>query len=57
MYEQGAGIKEIAGYIGDNEDTVEKYYIAARKKVIEGNEAIGILVLPTAYKRIKVDER
>ena len=56
MYEQGAGIKEIAGYIGDNEDTVERYYIAARKKVIEGNEAMAILVLPTDYKTIKVDE-
>lgn len=50
MYEAGAGIKEIAGYIGDNEDTVERYYIAVRKKVIEGNEAIGILVLPTDFK-------
>lgn len=50
MYEQGAGIKEIAGYIGDNVDTVEKYYIAARKKVIEGNETMAILVLPTDYR-------
>lgn len=50
MYEQGAGIKEIAGYIGDNEDTVERYYIAARKKVIEGNSVMALLVLPTEYK-------
>ena len=33
MYEEGAGIKEIAAYIGDLESTTMQYYIAARKKI------------------------
>lgn len=32
-YEEGAGIKEIAAYIGDLESTTMQYYIAARKKI------------------------
>ncbi len=33
MYENGAGVKEIAAYIGDLESTTMQYYIAARKKI------------------------
>ena len=33
MYENGAGVKEIAAYIGDLESTTMQYYISARKKI------------------------
>ena len=36
MYENGAGVKDIAAYIGDLESTTMKYYIAVRKKVKVG---------------------
>lgn len=46
MYEQGARTKEIAAYIGDLESTTEQYYIAIRKKIVEGNEAKQVVMLP-----------
>lgn len=46
QYENGARTKEIAAYIGDLESTVERYYIAIRKKrTIDGKEE-HIVTLP-----------
>ena len=36
MYESGARVEEIAAYIGDLASTTQKYYIAIRKKVVDG---------------------
>ncbi len=46
MYEKGARVKEIAAYIGDLESTTERYYIAVRKKVKEGDKAKQVVMLP-----------
>lgn len=48
MYEKGGRTKEIAAYIGDLESTTEKYYIAVRKKVKEGNEIKQVVMPPVA---------
>lgn len=50
MYENGARVKEIAAYIGDLESTVERYYIAIRKKrTINGKEE-HIVTLPKSTR-------
>ena len=50
MYEKGARVKEIAAYIGDLESTVERYYIAIRKKrTINGKEE-HIVTLPKSTR-------
>lgn len=50
MYENGARVKEIAAYIGDLETTVERYYIAIRKKrTINGKEE-HIVTLPKSIR-------
>ena len=46
MYEAGADTKEIAAYIGDLESTTMQYYIAARKKMVVGNEIRQVVPLP-----------
>ena len=46
MYENGADVKEIAAYIGDLESTTMQYYIAARKKVVVGDEVRQFVPLP-----------
>ena len=46
MYENGAGVKEIAAYIGDLESTTMQYYIAARKKITVGTGTKQIVPLP-----------
>jgi len=51
MYEKGARVKEIAAYIGDLESTTERYYIAVRKKVKEGDKAKQVVMLPVEEKR------
>lgn len=50
MYEKGARVKEIAAYIGDLESTTERYYIAVRKKVKEGDKAKQVVMLPVEEK-------
>ena len=51
MYENGARIKEIAAYIGDLESTTEKYYIAARKKLVTGGKIQQVVQLPTDMRK------
>ena len=46
MYEDGAGVKEIAAYIGDLESTTMQYYIAARKKITVGTGTKQIVPVP-----------
>ena len=46
MYLSGAGVKEVAAYIGDLESTTEKYYISVRRKVREGGKEIHIVEVP-----------
>lgn len=46
MYEKGARVKEIAAYIGDLESTTERYYIAIRKKIKEGDEISQVVMFP-----------
>ena len=53
MYEAGADTKEIAAYIGDLESTTMQYYIAARKKMVVGNEVRQIVPLPGSRKTDK----
>ena len=37
LFDKGYSIKEIAAYLGDNEETVSRYYVAARKtKEVKG---------------------
>lgn len=50
MYESGARVKEIAAYIGDLESTTERYYIAVRKKIVEGGETKQVVMLPVPVK-------
>lgn len=50
MYEKGARVKEIAAYIGDLESTTERYYIAVRKKVKEGNGVHQVVMVPGSDK-------
>lgn len=51
MYENGAQTKEITAYIGDLESTVERYYIAIRKKrTINGKEE-HIVTLPKTVNK------
>ncbi len=50
MYEKGVRVKEIAAYIGDLESTTERYYIAVRKKVKEGNGIHQVVMVPGADK-------
>lgn len=51
MYENGARVKEIAAYIGDLESTTEKYYIAARKKLVTGGKIQQVVQLPTDMRK------
>lgn len=46
MYDSGASIKSIAGYLGDLESTVSKHYIAVRKKVRQGDKVRNVVLLP-----------
>ena len=48
MYDQGAGAKEIAAYIGDLESTTLKYYIAARKDMKVGATTKKYVPLPNS---------
>lgn len=48
MYDQGAGAKEIAAYIGDLESTTLKYYIAARKDMKVGATTKKYVPLPSS---------
>lgn len=52
MYENGARVKEIEAYIGDLESTTERYYIAVRKKIIEGGEAKQVVMVPAPVKKV-----
>lgn len=46
MYESGARVEEIAAYIGDLASTTQKYYIAIRKKVVDGDGVRQVVKLP-----------
>ena len=46
LYERGVRVKEIAAYIGDLESTTERYYIAVRKKVKDGEKIEQVVILP-----------
>ena len=46
MYDNGAGVKEIAAYIGDLESTTMQYYIAARKKMKVGSTTKQYVPIP-----------
>ena len=46
MYDYGAGVKEIAAYIGDLESTTMQYYIAARKKIRIGASTTQYVPMP-----------
>lgn len=48
MYENGAGIKDIAAYIGDLESTTMRYYIAARRKYKVGVFTKQVVPVPGA---------
>ena len=50
MYEDGRRVKEIAAYIGDLESTTERYYIAVRKKVKDGDKVSQVVMLPGTGK-------
>ena len=52
MYDNGAGVKEIAAYIGDLESTTMQYYIAARKKIKVGTTTKQFVPIPTNKKNI-----
>ena len=56
MYEAGADTKEIAAYIGDLESTTMQYYIAARKKMVVGNEIRQVVPLPGS-RQIEKNEK
>lgn len=49
-YEEGWRVEEIAAYIGDLESTTRKYYIAIRKKVVEGGKVKQIVKIPERLK-------
>lgn len=51
MYENGARVKEIAAYIGDLESTTERYYIAVRKKMTDGNGTKQVVMVPAQIKQ------
>ena len=43
-------MEEIAAYIGDLESTTRKYYIAIRKKVVEGGKVKQVVKIPERLK-------
>lgn len=49
-YEEGWRVEEIAAYIGDLESTTRKYYIAIRKKVVEGGKVKQVVKIPERLK-------
>jgi len=51
MYNRGARIKDIAAYIGDLESTTEKYYIAVRKKVKDGDKTMQVVMVPRFFDK------
>lgn len=53
MYENGVRIKEIAAYIGDLESTTERYYIAVRKKIKNGDNVSQVVMLPGIERESK----
>ena len=53
MYDNGAGVKEIAAYIGDLESTTMQYYIAARKKVKVGSTTKQFVPIPVDRNKPK----
>lgn len=57
MYENGARVKEIAAYIGDLESTTERYYIAVRKKIMDGDNVNQVVMLPRELKDMKSQEK
>ena len=56
MYENGARVKEIAAYIGDLESTTERYYIAVRMKIMDGDIVNQVVMLPREMKDMKSQE-
>ncbi len=56
MYDNGAGVKEIAAYIGDLESTTMQYYIAARKKMKVGATTKQFVPMPGKGNGVKTDE-
>ncbi len=53
MYDNGAGVKEIAAYIGDLESTTMQYYIAARKKMKVGSTTKQFVPIPVDRNKPK----
>lgn len=53
MYENGARVKEIAAYICDLESTTERYYIAVRKKIMDGDNVNQVVMLPREMKDMR----
>ena len=51
-HNDGVHTADIAAYMGDEEATVVKHYIAIRKKIKRGNETINIVPLPRKMKSI-----
>lgn len=51
MYDNGARVKGIAAYIGDLESTMERYYIAVRKKIWEDGMTEQAVMVPAQMKK------
>lgn len=49
-FEESWRVEEIAAYIGDLESTTRKYYIAIRKKMIQGGKVKQIVRIPERLK-------
>lgn len=45
-HENGASTLDIAAYLGDDEKTVIKHYIATRKRIRVGNQTRNVVPLP-----------
>ena len=55
MYDETKDIKAVAAYIGDSVETVNKHYIAVRRRIREGDKTRNIVPLPT--KKVSRDNQ
>ncbi len=50
LYREGYTIKDIAAYIGDEEETVSRYYVAARETMELEGKTIAVVSLERGGK-------
>lgn len=49
MYEDGARIEDIAAYLGDSKEVIEKHYIFLKTTIKQGDKVLNVIPVPFKY--------